>query len=349
MALGGHIDRCSDKTCGHLRLSYNSCRNRHCPKCQGTAREKWIDAREQDLLPVPYHHLVFTLPPALNRLALYRPRLVYGTLFKVVWSVVRDFGLDKKHLGALTGMIAILHTWGQQLSLHPHLHCIVPGGGITGKGKWMQARGKGKFLFPVKALSVVFRARYMAAIRKEDPELIDQEMGRALMRHHWVVYAKRPFGGPSAVIEYLGRYTHKIAISDHRLQRVDDKVVEFSYKDYRQAGSKKKMVLSLIEFVRRFALHILPKGFTRIRHYGLLSSTRKVKDLAAIRRQLADRPVPVVRAVGGKRKASPFIKERCPNCKQITMQTVLEFDDRGPPDLWLRLLSSQTIAKKKRA
>jgi len=346
LALGGHIDKCSEVSCGHLRLSYNSCRNRHCPKCQGSARERWIRAREEELLPVPYFHVVFTLPAAINRLALYRPTAVYGSLFKAAWATLQQFAADPKHLGADTGMIAILHTWGQHLSLHPHLHCIVPAGGLTKQNKrWISSKNKGKFLFPVKAMSSVFRAKYMAALRKLEPTIIDHDMGRKLMKNQWVVYAKRPFFGPRMVIEYLGRYTHRIAISEHRLQTVNNQSVSFAYKDYRQGGKNKSMTLAIAEFVRRFSMHILPKGFTRIRHYGILSATRKKRDLVLIRKQITQ-PIKYPQTEK-KKNALPFDPNRCPKCGKQSMITLIEFDGRGPPRTWILALERQAAKKKK--
>ncbi len=207
-AMGGHVDACT--SCGTLRVSYNSCRNRHCPKCQGNKREEWIQKREVELLPVPYFHVVFTLPDLLNPLAMHQPKALYDTLFEAAWGTLTIFSKDPKHLGAQSGMIAILHTWGQTLSLHPHLHCIVPGGGLTRQGKWKTARSNGKFLFPVKAMSKVFRAKFVTLLKaKKVPT--DQNLLSGLFKKEWVVFAKRPFGNPQSVIEYLGRYTHKIA------------------------------------------------------------------------------------------------------------------------------------------
>lgn len=219
-SLGGHVDLCT--CCGHTHISYNSCRNRHCPKCQQIQRERWIQAREAELLPTTYFHVVFTLPEALNKLCLFEPARVYKLLFETAWSVMKSFAADPNHLGAETGMIAILHTWGQNLSLHPHLHCIVPGGGLSKAGFWKHARGDGDFLFPVKAMSPVFRARFVAALRQTFKGL-DRAFYNSLFKNDWIVYAKDAFGGPKQVIEYLGRYTHKIAISNHRLLNVDTK------------------------------------------------------------------------------------------------------------------------------
>ncbi|SMO85858.1 IS91 family transposase, partial [Solitalea koreensis] len=282
-ALGGHVDACSD--CGTIRISYNSCRNRHCPKCQGHHRENWIQARRTELLPVPYFHVVFTLPGELNALALQQPKLLYDTLFSAAWKTLSAFGKEKS---VQTGMIAILHTWGQNLSLHPHIHCIVPGGGIGKDKHWSNIRRDGKFLFSVKAMSKVFRAKYVAELSAAGK--LDKTLREQLFAKPWVVYAKRPFGNEQSVIEYLGRYTHKIAISNHRLLGVDKAGVRFSYKDYKDQGKKKIMTLPHAEFVRRFAQHILPKRFVKIRHYGFLSSTWKRQKLKDLQQNLNVKP-----------------------------------------------------------
>jgi len=219
-ALGGHVDACDG--CGNISISYNSCRNRHCPKCQGHKREEWIQKREADLLPCTYFHLVFTLPQQLNGVALQQPAMVYDALFKAAWQTIHVFA---GKAGVQLGMISILHTWGQNLSLHPHLHCIVPGAGVNKKGRWQHLKHSKKFLFPVKAMSKVFRARYVQTLRQCG--FADKALIESLFQKPWVVYAKRPFGGPKHVIEYLGRYTHKVAISNHRLQSVTDEEVSF--------------------------------------------------------------------------------------------------------------------------
>jgi hypothetical protein len=329
-AMGGHIESCDN--CGHIRISYNSCRNRHCPKCQAVQREQWIAAREAELLPVSYFHVVFTLPETLNRLCMHEPQKMYNLLFATAWSVMQSFAHDRKHLGAQTGMITVLHTWGQNLSLHPHLHCIVPAGGLTIRNKWKHARSEGKFLFPVKAMSEVFRARFVAELRKNfssEPQALYDK----LFKQNWVVYAKQPFAGAKEVVEYLGRYTHKIAISNHRIQSVETNAVRFVYKDYRDAAKKKTMQLQPMEFIRRFALHILPKSFVRIRHYGILSSTRKTKDLPAVHKQLYSVYVKkeklTVEQICAERLN--YDVKRCPCCKQQTLRTIMEFDHRGPP------------------
>lgn len=328
--LGGHIDQCD--SCGHLQISYNSCRNRHCPKCQGQQREAWMEARKADLLPVPYFHVVFTLPEALNQICLYQPALVYNLLFSTVWSTIQSFAADEKYLGAATGMISIVHTWGQTLSLHPHLHCIVPAGGLTPNAVWKFTRNNGKFLFPVKALSTVFRARFVAGLRKVLPDE-PKSFYESLFKNDWVVYAKRPFGGPLQVIEYLGRYTHKIAISNHRLISMDGGAVSFTYKDYRQDGYKKDMTLEATEFIRRFAMHILPKGFVRIRHYGLLSNKIKVSTLEIIRKQLQHQQQPEKRINEPEKIIATPKEATCPCCKKGLMKHLMDFDFRGPPSL----------------
>jgi len=219
-ALGAHVDGCTQ--CGYVRISYNSCRNRHCPKCQGIQREDWIQKRHSELLPVPYFHMVFTLPDTLNQLCLYQGKIIYDTLFKTVWRVLSSFGKDHKWLGADMGMIAVLHTWGQTMSLHPHLHCIVPGGSLTRQGKWKTTKSRGKYLFPVKAVSKVFRSRFIEELKKTLPDEMNPQVVATLYKKDWVVYAKRPFSGPQSVIEYLGRYTHKIAISNHRIKNISN-------------------------------------------------------------------------------------------------------------------------------
>ncbi|WP_339839449.1 IS91 family transposase [uncultured Maribacter sp.] len=334
-ALGGHIDRCDDPSCGRLHLSYNSCRNRHCPKCQGHKREAWIRAREEELLNVPYFHVVFTMPDTLNKLCLHEPKQLYGLLFRTAWSVIRDFGENPKFMGATTGMVAILHTWGQNLSLHPHLHCIVPGGGVTAGGKWKYGRSKGKYLFPVKAMGSVFRARFVAGLRKEQGKRQSPSFYQNLFGQNWVVYCKRPFLGPPQVVEYLGRYTHKIAISNHRIRNLEEGSVTFSVKDYRHGGKKSLVRLPDAEFIRRFSMHVLPKGFVRIRHYGILSSCRKKTVLPVVRVQIG--------GIATKITREPLRHGICPMCKKGKLVTLMVFDSRGPPKHWLRKLEKQNI------
>lgn len=320
-ALGGHVDACDE--CGNMSISYNSCRNRHCPKCQGKNREDWILKRETELLPVPYFHVVFTLPEAINPLAMHHPKLVYDNLFEATWQTLRQFG---KNQGVQMGMIAVLHTWGQNLSLHPHLHCIVPGGGVDKNGQWKNIRADGKFLFHVKALSKVFRAKFCEKLKQQDAVQY-QKIREELWQNPWVVFAKRPFGSPKSVVEYLGRYTHKIAISNHRIKSIDNENVTFDYKDYKQKGIKKQMTLTHQEFIRRFALHILPKRFVKIRHYGFLSSTWKRQKLQNLQLSLGIQPK-------AKQEKNATLS-KCPNCKTGNLHTLLVFDKRGPPKSYL--------------
>ncbi len=336
-ALGGHVDACTD--CGIVRISYNSCRNRHCPKCQGKNRESWIAAREAELLPVPYFHVVFTLPDTLNQLALHRPKAVYDALFEAAWGTIATFAADPKNLGAATGMISILHTWGQQLGLHPHLHCIVPGGGLSKQGKWKTAKSKGKYLFPVKAMGKVFRAKYVEAL-KARIGAIDQSLVNGLFKKEWVVFAKRPFGNPKSVVEYLGRYTHKIAISNHRITDIDHQSVTFTYKDYRKAGQKKLMTLDAMEFIRRFSLHILPKGFVRIRHFGILGSAGKKEAIPLIKGQFPQETLAPVEP----RILEVYNPKLCPHCKTETMANLEILPKRGPP-AHARLMESVRLKK----
>jgi len=344
--LGGHIDRCDQTDCGHLHLSYNSCRNRHCPKCQGHKREEWMQARQQELLPVPYYHVVFTIPSELNRLCLHQPKKMYNLLFASAWKTIQGFAANEKFLAAKTGMIAVLHTWGQNLSLHPHLHCIVLGGGIDKQNCWKAAKGKGKYLFPVKAMSRVFRSKFMHGLRKEDSlkREMTQQISHTLFAKDWVVYCKRPFAHTASVVEYLGRYTHKIAISNHRITKLIEGTISFTVKNYRKQGKKEVITLSQHEFIRRFAQHILPKGFVRIRHYGILSSSYKKTLLPKLRKQLyAQKRLRLP-------KEKPIVTQlhRCPKCKKGQMKTLLTFDRRGPPSNWktrLKNLMANPISK----
>lgn len=320
-AMGGHIDACDE--CGNLSISYNSCGNRHCPKCQGKNRENWIEKREEELLPVPYFHVVFTLPDSMNALAIHQPKLVYDILFEAAWQTLRQFGATG---GLQMGMIGILHTWGQNLCLHPHLHCIVPGGGIDKNGAWKNIRTDGKFLFHVKAMSKVFRAKYCEKLNQKQ-NVQYQQIRSKLWEKDWVVFTKRPFGSPKAVVEYLGRYTHKIAISNHRIQSVDNKNVTFTYKDYKQNGVTKQMRLTHQEFIRRFALHILPKRFVKIRHYGFLSSTWKRQKLKKLQQQLGIKTK--------EKQSKKSLLQKCKCCKVGNLHTVLVFDQRGPPPNFL--------------
>jgi hypothetical protein len=326
-ALGGHLDWCT--ACGKLHLQFNSCRNRHCPTCQGHKQQQWMGAREKELLPVAYFHVVFTIPHHLNAIALAHPKELYKILFDSVWETISSFGNNPKELGAKMGMIAVLHTWGQNLSVHPHLHCIVPKGGVTKAGYWRKGKSKDDFLFSVKALSKKFRGVFVAKLRKKLPE-IPQSLYDKLFSKKWVVYAKPPFGKPEHMIEYLGRYTHKIAISNYRILAIDtqNKTVTFSMKEYRNQGKKTTQTVSTKDFIKRFQNHILPKGFTRIRHYGFLSSSWKKEKLPQLQLQLANKDLEVIDAYVLVEKS---LHRCCPSCKKGILITLLTFDSRGPP------------------
>jgi predicted Zn-ribbon and HTH transcriptional regulator len=298
-ALGGHRDACP--SCGYQAISYNSCRNRHCPKCQAQARERWITARQRELLDTSYFHVVFTVPHELNVLALENPRLFYDLLFTATAQTLLEIASDPKHLGAEIGVIAILHTWGQNLLLHPHIHCVIPAGGLSlDHLRWVRPRYA--FFLPVKVLSRVFRGKFLAGLKRlhrgkklqcagpaaalADPRQF-ADLLRRLHRHDWVVYAKPAFGGPMQVLRYLGRYTHRVAISNHRLLAFNQERVTFRWKDYARGGKQRPMTLTATEFLRRFFLHVLPKGFVRIRHFGFLANRFRASHLLLSRRLLA--------------------------------------------------------------
>lgn len=338
-ALGGHLDWCMD--CKKLHLQFNSCRNRHCPTCQGHKQHQWIAARTQELLAVPYFHVVFTLPDTLNPVALRYPQVVYKLLFDSVWETLSAFGKNPKHLGAKLGMIAVLHTWGQNLSLHPHLHCIVPKGGVSKAGFWKKGKAKDDFLFSVEAMSIKYRGLFVSKLRKALPEL-PQSLYDKLFKKAWVVYAKPPFGKPENVIEYLGRYTHKIAISNHRILNLDkvNKTITISVKEYKKGGKKTTLRLTNREFIRRFQLHILPKGFTRIRHYGFLSSSWKKSKLPVLQLQLADKDLIHIEHLVTQERS---LHRCCPSCKKGVLLTVLTFDSRGPPKNYKHLIKHKLL------
>ena len=295
-ALGGHVERCDD--CGLTRIAYNSCGNRHCPKCQGAARAEWLAARQAELLPVPYFHVVFTLPPAAAAIAFQNKQIAYGLLMRAAAQALTD--LAAKRLGAKIGLIAVLHTWGQTLTHHPHVHCLVPGGGVALDGQRWIAR-KPNFLLSVHALTKAFRRLFLnglhAAFRRGELAFFGDlaplaeaaafaERVRALRQSPFVVYAKPPFGGPERVLAYLARYTHRTAIANSRLVAVDEDEVAFSYKDYRRSGRSRVMRFAPHEFIRRFLLHVLPDGFHRIRHYGFLAKGDRGENLACVRELL---------------------------------------------------------------
>ena len=291
--MGGRIEACND--CGVVAVHYNSCRNRNCPKCGAIEKEKWLLKREQDLLPVRYFHVVFTVPDKLNLLFLHNKESMCNLFFRTVNGVMRDFGQTAKWMGGQIGMTAILHTWGQNLQYHPHIHLIVPAGALMESGKWKHARNRGKYLFDVKQLSKVFRARFVEAIRAQvKAKDIIGMVPKGLFDKPWVVFAKQPFGGPKQVLAYLGRYTHRTAISNDRILKVDQEKVTFTWKDYRQNNKRQVTTLKGKNFLRLFCQHICPFGFTRIRHYGFLSSASKVKPLSLIRKSLgAKKPPPL--------------------------------------------------------
>jgi hypothetical protein len=298
-ALGGHVEACAG--CGTTRIAYNSCRNRHCPKCQGAARAKWLAAQQAMLLPVEYFHIVFTLPHELNALLRVNPRRLYALLFRAAAATLQAFARDPKHLGAELGVTAVLHTWGQNLTQHVHVHCVVTGGGLSGDGQhWVNTR-RG-FLFPVRALSMVFRGKFLAGLCRlhrcerltfaGDSAPLAQPATWTRWLHQlrgtdWVVYAKPPFGGPERVLKYLSRYTHRVAIANERLLFVGDGVVRFRWKDYADGNRVKIMTLAADEFLRRFLLHVVPRGFMRIRHFGLLANRHRAAKLTRCRDLLA--------------------------------------------------------------
>jgi hypothetical protein len=295
--LGGHVERCED--CDHLQVAYNSCRNRHCPKCQGAAAQRWLEARQAELLPLAYYHVVFTLPAEIGDIAFQNKAAVYDVLFKAASETLLTIAADPKHLGARIGLTAVLHTWGSALTHHPHLHCIVPGGGLSPDGQsWISCRPR--FFLPVRVLSRLFRRLFLDRLAAAHTErrlaffgalagLADRAAFAArlapLRRAEWVVYAKRPFAGPEAVLAYLARYTHRVAISSSRLVSLDDRGVTFRWKDYRQDGEARQKLMTLApgEFIRRFLIHVLPSGFHRIRHYGLFANTARAANLAKAR------------------------------------------------------------------
>ena len=298
-ALGGHVEQCGD--CGLVRCAYNSCRNRHCPKCQGLARAEWLEARQAESLPVPYCHVVFTLPPLAAEIAFQNKRAVYAILFRAAAEAMHDIAADPKHLGAEIGAVALLHTWGQTLQHHPHLHCIVPGGGLSpDQTRWVACRPG--FFLPVRVLSRRFRTLFLAQLQAAfvagelhfsgtlatlaEPTAFAVRLD-ALRAVEWVVYAKRPFAGPEQVLAYLGRYTHRVALANSRLTRLADGQVDFTWKDYRQHGKTKVMTLAADEFIRRFLLHAVPDGFHRIRHIGFLANGHRTAKLALCRALLA--------------------------------------------------------------
>jgi hypothetical protein len=326
-ALGGHVQTCDH--CQHQRIAYNSCRNRHCPRCQGTACAKWLADRAEELLPVEYFHVVFTLPDTFNSLALSNKRVIYHLLFEAVAQTLLEVAANPKHLGARIGFLAILHTWGQNLALHPHVHCVIPGGGLSLEGKWIACRAG--FFLPVRILSRVFRGKFIDLLKRarasgklvgwEKQSDLDRLLD-ASARREWVVYAKPPFGGPAQVLKYLARYTHRIAISNRRLVSIDDQTVTFRWKDYAHgstgltAGGNRLRTMTLdgAEFLRRFLLHAVPTGFMRIRHFGLLANRVRTKNLQRCRKLLAVDPSAEQSDSAPRTGDASDHRERCPLC-----------------------------------
>ena len=321
-ALGGHLDKCVG--CGHQAISFNSCRNRHCPKCQGNARAKWLAARSAELLPVPYFHVVFTLPHDLSAIALQNKRLLYDLLYRTSAATMLEMARDPKHLGADIGFLGVLHTWGQNLEHHPHVHYIVPAGGLALDGsRWIDSSRR--FFLPVYALSRVLRGKFVAGLKQLNEEEELQFHGsqqylaaprsfsnflRQLYRQDWVVYAKPPFGGAEHVLNYLARYTHRVAISNHRLLSVADDAVTFRWKNYAHGSRQRSMTLSPQEFLRRFLQHVLPRGFPRIRYFGWLANRRR-GDLLPLCRLLLHQPPPATQAVSADMPPA----WSCPRCQ----------------------------------
>jgi hypothetical protein len=342
-ALGGHVERC--EACAHTRIAYNSCRNRHCPKCQGAAAKEWLAERQAELLPVPYYHLVFTLPAPIADIAYHNKAVVYGILFKAAAETLLTIAADPKHLGARIGLTAVLHSWGSAMTHHPHVHIIVPGGGISLDGqRWIACRPG--FFLPVRVLSRLFRrlvleklvAAYDAGRLQffgEHAHLTGRDAFTAALAPsrtaEWVVYSKRPFGGPEAVLAYLSRYTHRVAIANSRLVALNDAGVTFRWKDYRAKGREraKLMTLAVEEFIRRFLIHVLPGGFHRIRHYGLFANGGRAENIARAR-QLLNRPATqgeLSHAGAANDNEPPIPAHPCPCCGGRMI--IIETFDRG--------------------
>jgi hypothetical protein len=339
-ALGSHVDQCD--RCGNRRISYNSCRNRHCPKCQSLARAKWLDAHRAQLLPVPYFHVVFTLPHRVSSIALQNKKLVYNILFRAASETLLRIAADSKHLGARIGFLAVLHTWGQNLQHHPHIHCVVPGGGLSPDGRrWVHCRSR--FFLSVKVLSRLFRGLFLSYLQEAFDTgklrfsgtleaLSHPPAFKAFLKScwetDWVVYSKPPFGGPAQVLDYLGRYTHRVAISNNRLLSLENGTVTFHWKDYRDGNARKIMTVSADEFIRRFLLHVLPGTFVRIRHYGFLANRRRQTNLALCRKLLEipddiTPPSSQSQATSTTRTTLPSqALTLCPVCRQGTLVCV---------------------------
>src|SRR5437870_5539257 len=343
-ALGGHLDECT--RCGHRAISFNSCRDRHCPKCQTAARERWIAARRRELLPTRYLHVVFTLPSRLAPLVLQNKKVIYDLLFRTSAETLLEVGRDPRHLGAEIGFFSVLHTWSQQLNLHPHVHCVVPAGGRSpDHSRWIHAREN--YFLPKKVLSKVFRGKFVSALERAfqngqlnfhaDLKLLANPKTfaawlRPLFREKWVVYLKPPFGGPAYVLHYLGRYTHRVAISNHRLVSFADGQVTFRWRDSAHHNEQKLMTLALDEFLRRFLLHLLPKGFVRIRHFGLLANHRRSTLLPLCFAALGTVPIQIEPETSTQ-ESDPLW--RCPKCggpmEVVERLTAAQLQLRSPP------------------
>lgn len=346
-ALGGHLEQCDQ--CATTRAVYHSCRNRHCPKCQVLAKEEWLEARCADLLPIDYFHVVFTVPHELNTLARSRPRILYNLLFRTAAETLRTFASDPKHLGAELGFTSILHTWGQNLSQHVHLHCVVTAGGLAPDGSRWVATQKG-FLFPVRAMSKLFRGKFIAALETEiergalPGEMLAPSQLAGLRQKSWVVYAKPPFAGPKHVLAYLGRYTHRIALSNNRILGLEGDTVSFAWRDYADEQQSKILKLPVCEFIRRFLLHVLPKNFMRIRHYGLLANRARQHKIP-ICRNLLNATAP---AAPPEKESLETRIERllgidvlsCPHCKTGRMHKVSLLDPGQAPSLTVPVMDS---------
>jgi hypothetical protein len=354
-ALGGHVEACD--SCEHQRIAYNSCRNRHCPKCQSLARAQWIEHRQEELLDTQYFHVVFTLPEEVAAIAYQNKAVVYNLLFAATAETLRTIGADPKHLGAEIGFFAVLHTWGQNLIHHPHLHCVVPGGGLSADGqRWITCRPG--FFLPVRVLSRFFRRRFLELLTQafDGSELeffgaLQNLRERNTFQRHldplrdkeWVVYAKAPFAGPQQVLDYVGRYTHRVAISNNRLLDIEDGKVAFRWKDYRDDSAKKTMTLEADEFIRRFLLHVLPQGLQRIRYYGLMGNRHREEKLAKCRQLLdmapqmpADTDVEAPSDYRDRYQALTGVSlHQCPICRVGRMLAVGQITRPSPPPLIL--------------
>jgi Putative transposase/Transposase zinc-binding domain len=349
-ALGGHLDECV--RCGHRAISFNSCRNRHCPKCQANARDRWLEARQRELLPTRYVHVVFTLPHELAPLALQNKRIVYDLLFRISAETLLEIARDPQHLGADIGFFSVLHSWNQKLEHHPHIHCVVPDGGLSpDHTRWISSQQK--FFLPVDVLAEVFRGKFTEALKETfasgelgfhgslkplgRPKVFSQLI-RQTFRKKWVVYAKRPFGGPEHALRYLGCYTHRVAISNHRLVSFADDQVTFHWRDSAHHNKKRLMTLHSNEFLRRFLLHVLPPGFVRIRHFGFLSTRNRSALLPLCYRLLAATDVvPPAAIMSSERQSHQRVTWQCPHCNGpmliLERWTALQLRFRSPPNL----------------